>query len=130
MYFVVGIYKERGFALNPVSNIGLIQTERETSRSHHPCVQNHPPPLQKISGREDWKKIKIREMAAYPAREIILSCAPLISGEFIQLLSGHLVWLEHYFSLKNYANSVMLFGATKPYLIRLNARSGVMTIYY
>ena len=34
MYFVVGIYKERGFALNPVSNIGLIQTERETSRSH------------------------------------------------------------------------------------------------
>ena len=100
--------------------------------------QSVPPPpwfritlaLQKISGRVDWKKIKIREMAAYPAREIILSCAPLISGEFIQLLSGHLVWLEHYFSLKNYANSVMLFGATKPYLIRLNAWSGVMTIYY
>ena len=68
MYFVVGIYKERGFALNLVSNIGLIQTERETSRSHHPCVQNHPPPLQKISGREDWKKIKIREMTAYSSQ--------------------------------------------------------------
>ena len=103
--------------------------------SEKPVGPTLPPPvccspLQKISGRVDWKKIKIREMAAYPAREIILSCAPLISGEFIQLLSGHLVWLEHYFSLKNYANSVMLFGATKPYLIRLNARSGVMTIYY
>ena len=47
MYFVVGIYKERGFALNPVSNIGLIQTERENQSVPPPLCSESPSPFTK-----------------------------------------------------------------------------------